>query len=281
MNPVSGLHPVHHYREDRIRAHVQLCWLALLLTRVAENATAQTWRSVRHELDRMHLVTLAIAEGTVAQCSATTPRRAQWESTREELCERAQTGYPEVEDAQRRDLLTTIARENCEHGHLYRGGDAANLSIGQGDVLTTPLQMAQVYAAVASGGPTTTPRLADAFIDATSGEVEELEPTLGVQVPLDPAVSTYLRDSLTSVVTTGTAAEGFAGFPLAQWPVAGKTGSAERGHGNDVSWFISYAPADSPRYVVAVAIIQAGLGSEAAVPVARTIHETLLTLNAE
>ena len=208
-------------------------------------------------------------------------RRAQWESTREELCERAQTGYPEVEDAQRRDLLTTIARENCEHGHLYRGGDAANLSIGQGDVLTTPLQMAQVYAAVATGGPTTTPRLADAFIDATTGEVEELEPTPGVQVPLDPAVSTYLRDSLAAVVTTGTAAEGFAGFPLAQWPVAGKTGSAERGHGNDVSWFISYAPADSPRYVVAVAITQAGLGSEAAVPVARTIHETLLTLDAE
>jgi transposase len=51
------LRPVFHYREDRIRAHVQLCWLALLLIRVVENATGESWRSVRAELERMHLVT--------------------------------------------------------------------------------------------------------------------------------------------------------------------------------------------------------------------------------
>ena len=208
-------------------------------------------------------------------------RRSYWEATKDTLCERAQTGYPEIADLERRDLLTAIARENCEHGYLYRGGDAANFSIGQGDVLTTPLQMAQVYAAVATGGPTMTPRLADALIDVRTGEVAELEPTPGVQVPLAADVSAYLRNSLAAVVETGTAAPGFAGFPLDEWPVAGKTGSAESGHGNDVSWFISYAPATSPRYVVAVAITQAGLGSEAAVPVARSIHETLRTIDAE
>ena len=68
-----GLHPVFHHREDRIRAHIQLCWLALLLLRVIENATADTWRNTRHELDRMHLVTLATDTGKVAQRSATTP----------------------------------------------------------------------------------------------------------------------------------------------------------------------------------------------------------------
>jgi hypothetical protein len=68
-----GLRPVFHYREDRIRGHVQLCWLALLLIRVIENATGDTWRNTRHELDRMHLVTLATADGQVAQRSATTP----------------------------------------------------------------------------------------------------------------------------------------------------------------------------------------------------------------
>jgi hypothetical protein len=67
-----GLRPVHHRREDRIRAHVQLCWLALLLIRVAETTTADTWRNLRHELDRMHLVTLATADGRVAQRSTTT-----------------------------------------------------------------------------------------------------------------------------------------------------------------------------------------------------------------
>jgi hypothetical protein len=72
MKGALGLRPVFHYREDRIRAHVQLCWLALLLLRVVENATGDTWRNVRHELDRMHLVTLATGDGQVAQRSAAT-----------------------------------------------------------------------------------------------------------------------------------------------------------------------------------------------------------------
>jgi len=67
-----GLRPVYHHREDRIRAHVQLCWLALLLIRVAETRAGDTWRNLRHELDRMHLVTLATADGRVAQRSALT-----------------------------------------------------------------------------------------------------------------------------------------------------------------------------------------------------------------
>jgi Transposase DDE domain len=73
MKGALKLRPVYHYREDRIRAHVQLCWLALLLIRVAETATSDTWRNLRHELDRMHLVTLATTDGRVAQRSAATP----------------------------------------------------------------------------------------------------------------------------------------------------------------------------------------------------------------
>jgi len=72
MKGALGLRPVFHHREDRIRAHVQLCWLALLLLRVVENATDDTWRNIRHELDRMHLVSLATADGQVAQRTATT-----------------------------------------------------------------------------------------------------------------------------------------------------------------------------------------------------------------
>ncbi len=69
MKGALGLRPVFHHREDRIRAHVQLCWLALLLIRVVENATGDTWRNVRHELDRIALVTLATDHGRVAQRS--------------------------------------------------------------------------------------------------------------------------------------------------------------------------------------------------------------------
>jgi hypothetical protein len=70
MKGALGLRPVFHHREDRIRAHVQLCWLALLLIRVTETSTGQTWHRLRHELDRLHLVTLATGSGTVAQRSA-------------------------------------------------------------------------------------------------------------------------------------------------------------------------------------------------------------------
>jgi Transposase DDE domain len=73
MKGALRLRPVFHYREDRIRAHVQLCWLALLLIRVVENATGDTWRNLRHNLDRLHLVTLATPAGRVAQRSTLTP----------------------------------------------------------------------------------------------------------------------------------------------------------------------------------------------------------------
>jgi len=67
LKHVIDLRPAYHRREDRIEAHVQLCWLALLLLRVAETETGETWRSLRNELDRMHLVTLKTSEGTVSQ----------------------------------------------------------------------------------------------------------------------------------------------------------------------------------------------------------------------
>jgi hypothetical protein len=73
MKGALRLRPVFRYRQDRIRAHARLCWLALLLIRVAETAAGDTWRNIRCELDRMHLVTLATAEGRAAQRSLTTP----------------------------------------------------------------------------------------------------------------------------------------------------------------------------------------------------------------
>jgi hypothetical protein len=73
LKSTLDLRPVYHHREDRIRAHVQLQWLALLLLRVAETTTGKTWRNIRDELERLHLVTLATTEGQVAQRSELTP----------------------------------------------------------------------------------------------------------------------------------------------------------------------------------------------------------------
>ena len=67
MKQVIDLRPVYHRREDRIRAHVILCWLALLLARIAENAAGQTWPELRRELDRIHIGTFTGPAGTFQQ----------------------------------------------------------------------------------------------------------------------------------------------------------------------------------------------------------------------
>jgi len=72
MKGALALRPVFHHREDRIRAHAGLCWLALLLIRVVENATGEIWRCVREELERLHLVTLETSEGRVVRRSRIT-----------------------------------------------------------------------------------------------------------------------------------------------------------------------------------------------------------------
>ena len=67
MKQVIDLRPVFHRREDRIRAHVLLCWLALLLARIAENAAGQTWPEIRRELEKIHLGTFTGPAGTFRQ----------------------------------------------------------------------------------------------------------------------------------------------------------------------------------------------------------------------
>ena len=72
MKTTLDLRPVHHRKEDRIRAHVQLCWLALLLIRIAENQTGDTWRNVRRELQRLHQGTFRGNAGLAQKSSETT-----------------------------------------------------------------------------------------------------------------------------------------------------------------------------------------------------------------
>ena len=95
---------------------------------------------------------------------------------------------------------------------------------------------------------------------------------------LDEAVVDTLRPALEDVVRQGTAAGAFAGFDTDRWPVAGKTGTAEVFGEEDTAWFVSYAPADEPRYVVAVVIGEGGTGGGSAAGAAREIHEELRRL---
>jgi hypothetical protein len=73
MKQIIDLRPIHHRLEDRIRAHVLLCWLALLLIRVIENTTAATWNRLSAELNRLHLITYSGPAGTFQQRTELTP----------------------------------------------------------------------------------------------------------------------------------------------------------------------------------------------------------------
>jgi len=77
LKSTLDLRPVYHHKAERIQAHIQLCWLGLLILRVAELSVGDTWRNFRDELERLHLVTLATADGQVAQRSELTPRQRQ------------------------------------------------------------------------------------------------------------------------------------------------------------------------------------------------------------
>ncbi|MFQ6173339.1 penicillin-binding protein 2 [Oryzobacter sp. R7] len=204
-------------------------------------------------------------------------KRETWEATRERTCERARTGYPEVADAGHRAYLHAIAKENCVDGFRFRAGDAVNFSIGQGDVSATPLQMAVMYAALANGGTVLTPRVAQRLVDPVDGRSEDVAAGPSRTAPIPAGVGRYLRSALREVAVSGTVGGKLAALDP-DWSVAGKTGTAEVQGRRDTSWFVSYAPASSPRYVVAAVVTQGGTGGSTAMPVARSVHEVLRTL---
>lgn len=206
-------------------------------------------------------------------------KQAVWDQTKDETCARAKSGYPEVakDDPARAAYLTSLAKENCTSGAQFRAGDAANFAIGQGDVATTPLQMGVAYAAIANGGVVHTPRIGVRVVDPVSGAAQAIPAGPSHHAGLPKDVATYVQQALRAVVVSGTGALTFRGM-AANWPVSGKSGTAEVFGKSDTSWFESYAPTNQPRYVVSVAVSQGGHGSDTAAPISRAIHEALLRL---
>jgi penicillin-binding protein 2 len=169
-------------------------------------------------------------------------------------------------------------RDNPEY-QVWYPGDTVNMAIGQGDLLSTPLQMAYVFAGIANGGKFVKPHVMKDLEDS-DGEVSLTAETETVaELEIDVQIFAQISEALQGVVKgKGTASKTFEGFPLAQIPVAGKTGTAEVVGKQPASWFVCYAPANDPQYVVAVVIEQGGHGGETAAPAARRILEGLFNL---
>ncbi|TDC55191.1 penicillin-binding protein 2 [Actinomadura sp. KC345] len=204
-------------------------------------------------------------------------KREYWEETREENCRGAEEGYPKVAktDPARAAYLKRFADENCKEGYVWRAGDAANLSIGQGSVMVTPLQLVRAYAALANGGKLPTPRVGVAVVRPDGTVVREIEAPEPKKVPVDEKVLTYMREALGDVPKEGTAAGAFAGFDLKRVAVAGKTGTAERWGQEDMSWFASLGPAKDPRYAIVSMVSQGGYGAQTSAPIVRKIWEAM------
>ncbi len=199
-----------------------------------------------------------------------------WKQMKTTYCARAKTGYPNDPDPAHAALLQRYASEACTDGYLYNGGAATMFGIGQGQYLSvSPLQLALAYAAVANGGTVFHPRVAKALVSQDGKQVTKIGPAVASHVPVNPDVLQYIRDAMLDVTRRGTASGAFAGFPLNQIPIAGKTGTAEvEGH-NDTSWFASF----SSQYVVVISLPNTGQGALFAAPVARQVYEGIYGVN--
>jgi penicillin-binding protein 2 len=193
-------------------------------------------------------------------------RREFHASQQESLCSAAETAPPD-----QKALLDDL----CQYGGAWRGGDAVNSSIGQGDVLASPLQVAASYQAIANDGILLRPHLGGKIVAQDGTLLREIEPEAIGDLQLDDAELQVIQEGLERVVmdARGTARGVFAGFPLDEFPVAGKTGTAELGGRVPYAWFAGYAPSTDPEIVVAVNVEQGGGGSQTAAPIVRNIFE--------
>ena len=149
-------------------------------------------------------------------------------------------------------------------------GNTLNMSIGQGDVLATPLQMALATGTVANGGTLWQPHLMREMRDPSGNRVLEHFIPKGQNVGIERKYINMVRAGMRAVVTNGTG----KGIALPNVEIAGKTGSAEDVHNIlPHAWFVAFAPYKNPTIAIAVIVENSGHGSENAVPIAKKILE--------
>ncbi|NJP99414.1 penicillin-binding protein 2 [Streptomyces zingiberis] len=192
-------------------------------------------------------------------------KKDYWKASKDTWCERAEQ-WPE-----KKDYVTRLSRENCLGGMLLHYYDAINYSIGQGDTLVTPIQMAAVYAALSNGGTLHAPTLGKAIVSPDGKKVEKIEPKVNGKLPVSKKTLEQMDSALEGVATRGTAAWRFGGWPQNEIPMHAKTGTAEVYGKQTTSWFATY----TDDYAIVMTISQGGTGSGASAPAVRNIYNAL------
>ncbi|MFJ3171156.1 penicillin-binding protein 2 [Streptomyces roseus] len=189
-----------------------------------------------------------------------------WQANKDMWCKTGKKGGTYVE---------LLSYENCLEGNLMRAGDAINYSIGQGDTLVTPIQMATIYAAISNGGTMWNPTIGKAVISADGKHVEPIPPQSHGKLPMTEATRVKINAALEGVATRGTAAWRFGGWPQKQIPMHAKTGTAEVYGKQTTSWFATY----TEDFTIVMTISQGGTGSGASGPAVRNIYNAIYGLS--
>ena len=196
-------------------------------------------------------------------------RQEYWLNARDTYCTNAQAAQPGTYAAE-------LFGELCEDGGEWRGGDLVNMSIGQGDVQTSPLQVANSFAGVANRGRIMRPHVVGAVV---RGEEEDpVTPEVLHEVEVAREHLDFIEQGLVMVTQPGgTAAAAFEGFP---YTIAGKTGTAENKPKQPYAWFAGYNvdAVGGQRYVVVAMVEEGGGGSQTAAPIVRRVFEGLFSL---
>jgi penicillin-binding protein 2 len=191
-----------------------------------------------------------------------------WAAMKDTWCKQAQSGKD--------DYVTAIAKEDCIDFATLRAGDEVNYAIGQGDTLVTPIQMARIYSALANGGTLYQPQLAKAVVSPSGKLVKDLTPVVQGRLPDTQRTLQYIDQATANVVTQGTAAWKFQGWPQDKIALHAKTGTAEVVGKQTTSWFDTY----TKDYAIVMTIAQGGTGSGGSGPAVRNIYNALYGIQA-
>ncbi len=174
---------------------------------------------------------------------------------------------------------TTAWKKKYHRERVWYPLETPIFAIGQGYLTATPIQIAQFYAAIANGGKLYKPQVIKKITMPNGETLKVINSRLKERVKISQPYLKAVREGLTKVVSEGTARGSFYTFPKEKYPVAGKTGTAQRPGYDPTGIFACYAPAHKPEIVVVVLIEQAGSGSSGAAPVARKILDEYFGLN--
>ncbi|PIR47931.1 penicillin-binding protein 2 [Candidatus Uhrbacteria bacterium CG10_big_fil_rev_8_21_14_0_10_50_16] len=165
-------------------------------------------------------------------------------------------------------FLPSAAWKNEVKQEPWYIGDTYHVSIGQGDILVTPLQVAAFTTVFANGGTLFEPQVVDRY--ESQGKIQDIAPRIINSETASPEAIAIVREGLRQTVTQGSGRR-LNGLPI---PVAGKTGTAQwHSTKENHAWFTGFAPYDDPELVVTILIEEGGEGSAVAVPLAYDIFD--------